>query len=177
MHAFGLEETGDYARAERGGQRAIELEPRDTWAWHAVAHVHEMRNAPEDGIAWLLNAAHWSRDSFFAAHNWWHLALFKPSRTATTKFLPCTTPRSAGKIGVVSTHGRPERDAVAHARCAAWTWASAATAAGRTLGAARRGQQPLRLQRRARDDGLREARRARRARGAVARSAARRARW
>ena len=78
MHAFGLEETGDYAQAERTGRRAIELQPRDAWAWHAVAHVHEMRNAPEDGIAWLEpNAAHWSRDSFFAVHNWWHLALFK----------------------------------------------------------------------------------------------------
>jgi tetratricopeptide (TPR) repeat protein len=78
MHAFGLEETADYAQAERTGRRAIELQPRDTWAWHAVAHVHEMRNAPQDGIAWLEpNAAHWSRDSFFAVHNWWHLALFK----------------------------------------------------------------------------------------------------
>ncbi|HEY6132517.1 MAG TPA: tetratricopeptide repeat protein, partial [Rubrivivax sp.] len=78
MHAFGLEETGDYAQAERTGGRAIDLQPRDTWAWHAVAHVHEMRNAPKDGIAWLEpNAAHWSKDSFFAVHNWWHLALFK----------------------------------------------------------------------------------------------------
>jgi hypothetical protein len=78
MHAFGLEETGDYVQAERTGRRAIELQPRDTWAWHAVAHVHEMRNASKDGIAWLEpNAAHWSRDSFFAVHNWWHLALFK----------------------------------------------------------------------------------------------------
>ncbi len=78
MHAFGLEETGDYAQAERTGRRAVELQPRDTWAWHAVAHVHEMRNAPTDGIAWLEpNAAHWARDSFFAVHNWWHMALFK----------------------------------------------------------------------------------------------------
>lgn len=78
MHAFGLEETGDYAQAERTGRRAIELQPRDTWAWHAVAHVHEMRNAAKDGIAWLEpNEVHWSRDSFFAVHNWWHLALFK----------------------------------------------------------------------------------------------------
>ncbi|MFM9888045.1 MAG: tetratricopeptide repeat protein [Burkholderiales bacterium] len=78
MHAFGLEETGDYAQAERTGRRAIDLQPRDGWAWHAVAHVHEMRNAPKDGIAWLEpNAAHWSRESFFAVHNWWHLALFE----------------------------------------------------------------------------------------------------
>lgn len=78
MHAFGLEETGDLTQAERVGRRAIELQPRDAWAWHAVAHVHEMRHAPQDGIAWLEpNAMHWSQDSFFAVHNWWHLALFK----------------------------------------------------------------------------------------------------
>jgi tetratricopeptide (TPR) repeat protein len=78
MHAFGLEESGDYAQAESMGRRAIELQPRDGWAWHAVAHVHEMRNAPMEGIAWLEpNATNWSRESFFAVHLWWHLALFK----------------------------------------------------------------------------------------------------
>ncbi len=77
MHAFGLEETGDYAQAERQGRAAVELERRDTWAWHAVAHVHEMRNRPADGIAWLTaDTAAWSADSFFAVHNWWHLALY-----------------------------------------------------------------------------------------------------
>jgi tetratricopeptide (TPR) repeat protein len=81
MYAFGLEETGDYAQAERQGKRAIELQPRDTWAWHAVTHVHEMRNDPAAGIAWLEpNASHWSTGSFFAVHNWWHLALFKLER-------------------------------------------------------------------------------------------------
>ena len=78
MHAFGLEETGDYVQAEHTGRRAVALEPRDGWAWHAVAHVHEMRSAPADGIAWLEpHAATWSKDSFLAVHNWWHLALFK----------------------------------------------------------------------------------------------------
>jgi tetratricopeptide (TPR) repeat protein len=77
MHAFGLEETGDYAQAEKQGRAAVELERRDTWAWHAVAHVHEMRNRPADGIAWLTaDTGAWSEDSFFAVHNWWHLALY-----------------------------------------------------------------------------------------------------
>ncbi len=76
MYAFGLEESGDYGEAQRHGERAVELQPRDGWAWHAVAHVHEMRNRPRDGIAWLEpNAGHWSPDSFLAVHNWWHLAL------------------------------------------------------------------------------------------------------
>jgi hypothetical protein len=53
MHAFGLEETGDHAQAEAQGRHGVELEPRDRWAWHAVAHVPEMRHAPREGIAWL----------------------------------------------------------------------------------------------------------------------------
>lgn len=77
MHAFGLEETGDYAAAETQGRRAVELEPRDSWAWHAVAHVHEMRNATREGIAWLEpNRAVWSNGSFLGCHNTWHLALY-----------------------------------------------------------------------------------------------------
>jgi len=77
MHAFGLEETGHYARAEAVGRRAVEIEPCDGWAQHAVAHVMEMQGRQRDGIAWMrTNAEAWSRDSFFAVHNWWHLALY-----------------------------------------------------------------------------------------------------
>ncbi len=76
MYAFGLEETGDYANAQTHGMRAIDIEPRDSWAWHAVAHVHEMRQATRDGIAWLApTRAIWSRGSALATHNTWHLAL------------------------------------------------------------------------------------------------------
>jgi hypothetical protein len=78
MHAFGLEETGDYARAEAAGRRAAELEPRDGWAQHAVAHVMEMQGRQRDGIAWMLaDPEAWSRDSFFRVHNWWHVALYR----------------------------------------------------------------------------------------------------
>jgi hypothetical protein len=81
MHAFGLEETGDYAAAEAQGRRGVELEPRDSWAWHAVAHVHEMRNAVHEGIAWLEpNRAVWSKGSFLGCHNTWHLALYHLER-------------------------------------------------------------------------------------------------
>lgn len=77
MHAFGLEETGDYARAEAQGRAAVEREPRDGWAWHAVTHVMEMQGREREGIAWLrADPAAWSADSFFQVHNWWHLALF-----------------------------------------------------------------------------------------------------
>ena len=37
----------------------------------------EMQNRRRDGVAWLgANAPTWSEGSFFAIHNWWHLALF-----------------------------------------------------------------------------------------------------
>ncbi|MFD1378307.1 tetratricopeptide repeat protein [Fodinicurvata halophila] len=77
MLAFGLEETADYARAEAYGRRALELERRDAWAQHAVAHVMEMQNRYDDGIAWMTaDTEAWSQDNFFAVHNWWHLSLF-----------------------------------------------------------------------------------------------------
>ena len=77
MLAFGLEETADYARAEKTGRAGVELEPRDGWGWHAVAHVLEMQGRRRDGIAWMTqDTPAWSEGSFFAVHNWWHLALF-----------------------------------------------------------------------------------------------------
>jgi hypothetical protein len=77
MLAFGLEETTDYARAETLGRHSVELEPRDGWGWHAVAHVMEMQNRRRDGIDWLTQDTQaWSEGSFFSGHNWWHLALF-----------------------------------------------------------------------------------------------------
>lgn len=77
MHAFGLEETGDYVSAERQGRASVELEPRDGWGQHAVAHVLEMQGRRREGVAWMrANPEAWSRDSFLAVHNWWHLALF-----------------------------------------------------------------------------------------------------
>jgi hypothetical protein len=77
MHAFGLQETGDYAAAERCGRAAVALEGRDAWAQHAVAHVMEMQDRQQEGIAWMTaNTDGWSRDNFFAVHNWWHVALY-----------------------------------------------------------------------------------------------------
>lgn len=76
MAAFGLEECGDYARAQALGEEAVAIEPRDAWAVHAVAHVHEMRGDADAGIDWLhIGADSWSPDCAFAYHNWWHLAL------------------------------------------------------------------------------------------------------
>jgi tetratricopeptide (TPR) repeat protein len=77
MYAFGLEENGDYARAEEIGRRAVELERRDAWASHAVAHVMEMQARLDEGIAWLEQGSReWDPDTALACHNSWHLALY-----------------------------------------------------------------------------------------------------
>jgi tetratricopeptide (TPR) repeat protein len=78
MYAFGLEECGDYARAEEEGRAALDLQPLDCWAHHAVAHVMEMQGRAEAGIGWMIaREPYWSGDdNFFKVHNWWHRALF-----------------------------------------------------------------------------------------------------
>ena len=77
MHAFGLEECGDYARAEALGREALVLDKRDGWAAHAVAHVMEMQGRAAEGAEFMRSTAPgWSPDSLFAYHNWWHVALF-----------------------------------------------------------------------------------------------------
>lgn len=78
MYAFGLEETGDYGRAEATGREAVERQHFDCWAHHAVAHVMEMQGRPADGIAWMESREpYWSEDdNLFKVHNWWHKALY-----------------------------------------------------------------------------------------------------
>jgi tetratricopeptide (TPR) repeat protein len=77
MYAFGLEETGDYARAEAVGREALDGDPYDCWAHHAVAHVMEMQGRAQDGIGWATaREPYWAgEDNVFKVHNWWHRAL------------------------------------------------------------------------------------------------------
>ena len=78
MYSFGLEEAGDYGRADDMGRAAIEEQPLDCWAHHAVAHVLEMQGRAKEGIAWMTEREpHWAGDgNFFQVHNWWHKALY-----------------------------------------------------------------------------------------------------
>ncbi len=77
MYAFGLEEAGQYAQAEDVGRSALDVQPLDCWAHHAVAHVMEMQARHQDGIGWMVaREPFWSGDdNFFQVHNWWHRAL------------------------------------------------------------------------------------------------------
>jgi len=77
LHAFGLEECGDYAAAEAAGRAACAGSARVPWATHAVAHVLEMQGRFDEGRAWLVQQRPaWAEGNGFANHHWWHLALF-----------------------------------------------------------------------------------------------------
>jgi tetratricopeptide (TPR) repeat protein len=78
MYAFGLEESGDLARAEEVGLGALARQPRDPWGIHAVTHVHEMRGRADQGIRFLVERkGDWAADNLLKVHNWWHLAVFE----------------------------------------------------------------------------------------------------
>ena len=78
LYAFGLEENNLYAMAEDMGRRALEMNQRGPWAIHAVAHVLEMQGRYEEGASWLhQRQGAWAEGNGFAAHLWWHKALFR----------------------------------------------------------------------------------------------------
>jgi len=77
LQAFGLEESGDYAAAERVGRQGIAINPGDVWAAHAVAHVMEMQDRSGEGVAWIDGLArHYDGCNNFRFHLWWHRCLF-----------------------------------------------------------------------------------------------------
>jgi tetratricopeptide (TPR) repeat protein len=76
FHSFGLEECGDYGRAEEAGRRAVAMDPADSYAIHAVAHVLEMMGRQEGGIWWLTSRVEDWQHGNFANHLWWHLSLY-----------------------------------------------------------------------------------------------------
>jgi hypothetical protein len=85
---FALEECGIYAAAEPPGRRAIELDPGDMWAAHAVAHIMEMQGRRGEGIAWLSALApNWDGGNNLQHHLWWHCALYHLERQDTVRVL------------------------------------------------------------------------------------------
>ncbi|MCH7631991.1 MAG: tetratricopeptide repeat protein, partial [Planctomycetes bacterium] len=81
MRSFALEESGDYAAAEATGRLAVDLNPDDPWAVHAVAHVMEMQDRHAEGIEWITGLeSHWNAANNFRYHLWWHRALMHLGR-------------------------------------------------------------------------------------------------
>jgi tetratricopeptide (TPR) repeat protein len=77
MHAFGLEESGEYERAEEAARAALDLNAADARAHHVMAHVFDMTGRADAGVRWMgQHAASWGIETMVATHGWWHVALF-----------------------------------------------------------------------------------------------------
>jgi tetratricopeptide (TPR) repeat protein len=77
MYAFGLEENGQYRRAEKLARRALALDPRHPGAIHVIAHVMEMQGRGREGLAFLAaTEPAWIEGTGFSVHLAWHRALF-----------------------------------------------------------------------------------------------------
>ena len=79
--AFSHEEAGNYVLAEGAGRMAIEVDPGDLWAAHAVAHVLEMQGRRSEGIDWLKRLEpNWEGANNLKHHLYWHRAMFHIER-------------------------------------------------------------------------------------------------
>jgi tetratricopeptide (TPR) repeat protein len=77
MYAFGLEENGEYRRAEKMARRALMADPRHLGAIHVVAHVMEMQGRAREGLEFLAaTESAWIDAKSFSVHLAWHRALF-----------------------------------------------------------------------------------------------------
>jgi tetratricopeptide (TPR) repeat protein len=75
-HAFALEESGQYSKAEIAGRQALWMAPNDAWGLHAVAHVFDMTADAKGGLTWLTGREDaWAHCNNFRYHVWWHKAL------------------------------------------------------------------------------------------------------
>ena len=77
MQAFSLVESAQHGRAAECGLRALELDPRDARAHHALTHVYEMTGSAAAGMRWMQQRRlYWAADTVAATHLFWHWGLF-----------------------------------------------------------------------------------------------------
>jgi hypothetical protein len=78
MAAFAYEQCHLQSEAERAARKALELERKEPWAQHALAHVLLTGGRIDEGAGFLEGVADsWTGlNSFMFTHLWWHLGLF-----------------------------------------------------------------------------------------------------
>jgi hypothetical protein len=77
LHAFSLVEGAHYEAATDRGLWALDLNPADARAHHALTHVYEMTGQALTGARWMRDRlGFWSVGTVSATHCWWHWSLF-----------------------------------------------------------------------------------------------------
>jgi hypothetical protein len=88
MYAFGLEENGNWEYSEDIGTRAADLDSRNVWAIHAVAHANEMRARFGAGMRWLdARRRSWDTENQIRGHIMWHYGLYLLEAGETARVL------------------------------------------------------------------------------------------
>eukprot|EP00962_Isochrysis_galbana_P044150 scaffold17031_cov90-Isochrysis_galbana.AAC.2 len=85
--AFGLEQTGQYERAEAAAREGLagefdaQAEEQDAWLQHGLAHALYFQARHGEALAFLAErSGGWDRDTlhpFLFTHLWWHMALLQ----------------------------------------------------------------------------------------------------
>ncbi len=74
--SFSLEEVARYDEAVEHGRIALDADPDDLWARHALAHVYESTDRHDDAIELLVpSSSSWQEQTLLSNHVWWHLGL------------------------------------------------------------------------------------------------------
>ncbi|CAH1783936.1 unnamed protein product [Owenia fusiformis] len=77
MYSFGLCETNMFAKAEKVARKGLDINSRDAWSTHSMAHVLEMTGRHDDGVAFMSSTVNdWSPCGMLACHNFWHWAVY-----------------------------------------------------------------------------------------------------
>jgi hypothetical protein len=89
MAAFAFEQCHLLSEAEAAARVALNLERKEPWAQHALAHVMLTRGRIDDGARFLESVQDtWTGlNSFMITHIWWHLALFYLSQGRQSRVL------------------------------------------------------------------------------------------
>lgn len=74
---LGFGENCQFVQAEAAGKKALEHTPRDIWAIHSMAHVHEETERPNKGLSFLEGCEHnWRENGSLRTHVAWHRTLY-----------------------------------------------------------------------------------------------------
>jgi tetratricopeptide (TPR) repeat protein len=76
MQAFAAVECAQYEVATEVGLEALELDPRNARAHHALTHVYEMTQDATGGMRFMRERLPLWTGTTVATHCWWHWALF-----------------------------------------------------------------------------------------------------
>ena len=118
MMAFAYEQCHLLDEAEASARHALDLQRKEPWAQHALAHVMLTQGRIDEGALFLEGVRDtWTGlNSFMDTHLWWHLALFYLSQGRATEALDaydqhCWTQEkdySQDQVGAVSLLARLE---------------------------------------------------------------------